>query len=65
MINPTESDIGRRVVWTDGAAKPRFEPGILKALHRNPDGTRYVAAFVLYDGAVEPVKTPLPDLSWE
>lgn len=58
MINPTKEDIGRKVIWNDGDT-PADDQGILALLSADPD-----AVFVLYDGAVEPIKTPVPKLTW-
>lgn len=63
MIAPTERDVGRAVVWSHPLSEHRAG-GVIASLHRAPDGRSYIAAFVIYDGVSESVKTPLGDLDW-
>ena len=62
MIEPTESDIGREVIYIPGHAKddqghPDCERGFIKSFNE-------FGVFVRYDGSQTPMATKRDDLVW-
>ena len=63
MIQPTEADTDRRVVWTDSAAQRR-EEGVFLRPHRTEGATGWTAAFIRFDNHPGEIKVSLSDLTW-
>lgn len=63
MIQPTEADTDRRVVWTDDLAQRR-EEGVFLRPHRAEGSPGWTAAFVRFDNHPGEIKVSLSDLIW-
>ncbi len=57
MINPTPSDIGRRVIYRDRCGYVAAEEGVILWVYE-------AHVWVLYEGGAAPVATGRRDLEW-
>lgn len=58
MINPTEKDIGRGVIYQGSHPNAELEPGLITSFNDS-------AVFVRYDGKRHSQATGREDLRWE